>query len=87
MKKVIPTKYSYDIYTVVNTQGLIVLNYLFAFSGYEKQNIWSKCVLRKPMTCRITGETMPKGTVAYRPTTNGLNRMHRMKASELEKYL
>ena len=84
---VIPTKYSFDNYSVVNTNGLIILHYQETISGYSKQNIWSKCMLRKPMKCVITGETMPKGTIVYRPTTNGCNRNHRMKATELEKYL
>lgn len=42
--------------------------------------LWSRCVLRTPRKCVITGEKMAKGSVAYRPITNGYDRMNRVSA-------
>lgn len=81
------TAYSYMNYKIINSKGLLVLDYSDSISGYQKQNIWSKCKLRKPMKCYLSGEMMPAGTEVYRPITTGYNRGHRFKASLLETYL
>jgi hypothetical protein len=46
-------------------------------SKYGSQ-IWSKCKLRKDNTCEQTGIILIKGSGAFRPNTNGYNRMHRI---------
>jgi hypothetical protein len=53
-------------------------------SNYEKLitangYLWTLCKLRKPATCFATGEQMMVGEEAYRPITNGSDRMKRMK--------
>lgn len=63
------------------------MDYWNSISGYRTQNIWSECILIKPMKCVISGEMIPKGSKAYRPTTNGLNRGHRMSSTQLNFYL
>ena len=81
------TKYKYDAYKIVSNKGLLILDYWNTYTGYRIQNIWCECELRKPMLCVLSGEMLPKGTKAYRPTTNGQNRGHRIKAETLNNYL
>ena len=90
--KTIPTHYKVYGYSIIANEkmqdkSLLILNYTNNVSGYENQHIWSKSKLMKPKNCIITGELMPVGTMVYRPITNCENRGHRMKATELEKYL
>ena len=40
--------------------------------------LWSKCTVRKSWTCVVSKELIKKGYVAFRPITNGYNRMHRI---------
>ena len=46
-------------------------------SEYGRQ-IWCKCILRKNNICELTNIKLIKGNKAYRPITNGYNRMHRI---------
>lgn len=40
--------------------------------------IWTLCQLRKSNNCSQCGDTLHKNDNAYRPTTNGSNRMERI---------
>jgi hypothetical protein len=53
-------------------------------SEYGKQ-LWSTGKCRKDFVCQITGKNIPKGSVAYRPITNGYNRMHRISEDGMKK--
>lgn len=87
MKINLPTNFKFDSYIILNAEGFLLIDYWNTYTGYRTQNIWVKCISRKPMTCILTGNKISKGTEVYRPATNGLNRRHRMLANELEKYL
>ena len=54
------------------SENIFVLN-----SEYGSQ-IWTKITLRKDNICEQTKIKLIKGTRAYRPNTNGYNRMHRI---------
>ena len=87
MKLILPTKHDYyDKYMIISMEPLI-LDYMDLLNGYRTQNTWSRCIVRKFSVCRISGELISPGSLAYRPTTNGQNKTHRMLANELEKYL
>lgn len=52
--------------------------------GFEKMisangMLWTLCRLRKTTTCAATGKPMNVGDEAYRPITNGSDRMKRIK--------
>lgn len=47
-------------------------------SGYAARQPWAWCTIRKPVRCEVTATTIPKGARAWRPITNGRNRMHRI---------
>ncbi len=40
--------------------------------------IWTLCSTKKEHVCKYTGDTIPKGEKAFRPLTNGYNRMDRL---------
>lgn len=40
--------------------------------------LWDKCTLRKLTSCIYCGKSLPPKTAAWRPVTNGMNRMHRL---------
>lgn len=40
--------------------------------------LWDKCNLRKTTCCIYCGKSLPPKTSAWRPMTNGINRMHRL---------
>ena len=42
------------------------------------EQLWSKCKTRKSFTCKEYNIKLPAGTMAYRPQTNGYNRMERI---------
>ena len=44
---------------------------------YGRQ-IWSKVKMKKVAKCIVTGKPLGPGSIAYRPITNGSNRMRRI---------
>jgi hypothetical protein len=50
---------------------------------YGRQ-IWVPSRMRKPHTCAVTGEVIAKGSRAFRPITNGYNRMQRISEQGIE---
>lgn len=40
--------------------------------------VWSKITLRKDNICEVLGIPILQGSKAFRPSTNGYNRMHRI---------
>ncbi len=40
--------------------------------------LWDKCILRKTTSCIYCGKPLTPKTAAWRPVTNGMNRMHRL---------
>lgn len=59
-------------------------------SGFEKMitangMLWTLCKLRKPATCAATGRAMQIGDEAYRPITNGADRMKRIKPMSIHR--
>lgn len=57
--------------------GLVVLKYDARF-GYEGTDVWSKCKLRKPAKCSVSGIEMQPGDEAYRPVGNQQYRADRI---------
>jgi hypothetical protein len=49
--------------------------------------LWTRCRTRKPFHCAITGHYCGKGTEAYRPLGNGVNRSWRIEAKTADKLL
>lgn len=56
---------------------------ILAHDRYGNQ-IWGKVKLRKSTNCAITEEPLSIGSLAYRPITNGYNRMQRISQTGLE---
>lgn len=63
------------IYTLkqVLNKDIVILN----SSEYGSQ-IWQTCRLRKDNICEQTGINLKVGSKAFRPITNGYNRMYRI---------
>ena len=53
-------------------KNIVILN-----SEYGSQ-MWSRITLRKDTICEETKLALSKGMKAFRPNTNGYNRMHRI---------
>ena len=67
----------------VEGEGLIGIR-----SGPEWDGgLWTSCITRKPFECVMTGKTYPKGTKAFRPIGNGMNRMKRLAFASFERAL
>lgn len=49
--------------------------------------LWSLAYLRKPAVCVLTSRLLLKGTKAYRPIGNTLNRMDRASAEVVDRRL
>lgn len=62
------------------SEGLVGLKLL----NGERQ-LWAKCVTRKSHACRVTGGDIEALSVAYRPQTNGSNRMDRISEAGMNK--
>lgn len=58
-------------------------DFVMLSSEYGSQ-LWSKITLRKDTTCEELNITLPKGTKAYRPSTNRYNRMHRISEAGMD---
>jgi hypothetical protein len=63
----------------VKTGGLIFV------SGLSRTHtgVWSRCTVKNPFTCKISGKAFGSGVTAYRPMTNTKNRMHRIAGSSI----
>jgi len=57
---------------------------LWSYHANTKQ-LWSKIKLRKSKKCVVTGEMIEKGSMAFRPITNAINRMDRISEKGMEK--
>lgn len=53
--------------------GAIILK-----SAKHGEQVWTLCKLRKDNRCVVAEERILKGDEAYRPVTNGYNRMERI---------
>lgn len=42
------------------------------------RDIWPRCKVRKTWECQVSQSKINSGDTAYRPMTNGNNRMHRI---------
>ena len=49
--------------------------------------LWTRCTLRKPKKCELTGRLMGIGRTVYRPITNTVERGQRVNAEVMEKHL
>lgn len=47
---------------------------------------WCRVKLRGECRCALTGRVMPKGTAAYSPLGNRMNRHERVAADEVDKW-
>jgi hypothetical protein len=67
----------------VKTGGLIFV------SGLSRTHtgVWSRCTVKNPFTCKISGKAFGSGVTAYRPMTNTKNRMHRIAGSSILDHL
>ena len=50
----------------------------------NKQDMWSLVKTRKYHKCMVTGDKIEKGEKAYRPVTNGYNRMDRISETGMQ---
>ncbi len=46
--------------------------------------LWSRCKLRKWAECGVSGEDIEPGSLAYRPISNGNQRMRRVSIEAME---
>ncbi len=63
---------SYTLVKVIG-EGLVGLDH----PEYGRQ-IWSRCKVRKIWDCKASEKRIRPGEGAWRPVTNGQNRMHRI---------
>ena len=69
--------------TIYTVEKVLNPNLIVLMSIYGSQ-MWNKVTLRKNTTCEQIGIPLPKGTRAYRPHTNGYNRMDRISEPAME---
>ncbi len=60
-------------------------NLVIMTSDKYGEQMWAKCKARKKFTCVQYGIEFASGSLAYRPQTNGYNRMERMSVQAMEK--
>ena len=63
---------NYRLEKVIN-EGLVLLFH----TAYGRQ-MWHTCTVRKRWECNVSGKYINSGEKAWRPITNGYNRMHRI---------
>jgi hypothetical protein len=49
-----------------------------------RRRVWTRVRLRKPRLCSATQRTLPTGSLAYRPVSNGDDRMLRVSAAVVD---